>query len=130
MKGAAATAGMLSAAILLAPGCERRPEPRNSKEEPVRRAAYLSVLARELLNSCAAGGVPASEAMRYGELTRLAVQSGAGHAVWLGENDAAAINRVTPAARCGAGETPRQAALAVYSRSLDTLAARIAEYRP
>jgi hypothetical protein len=54
----------------------------------------------------------------------------AGHAVWLGENDAAAVNRVTPAARCGAGEAPRAAALAAYSRSLDTLAGRIAEPRP
>ena len=54
MKGATATAGMLSAAILLAPGCERRPDPRNSKAEPVRRAAYLAVLARELLDTCPA----------------------------------------------------------------------------
>ena len=130
MKGAAATAGMLSAAILLAPGCERRPEPRNSKEEPVRRAAYLAVLARELLASCPAGGVPAGEATRYGELTRLAVQGGAGHAIWLGENDAAAINRVSPAARCGPGDAARQAALTAYSNSLDALAGRIAAYRP
>ena len=130
MKGAAATAGMLSAAILLAPGCERRHEPRNSKEEPVRRAAYLAILARDLLESCPAGGAPAGEAARYGELTRLAVQTGAGHAIWLGMNDAVAVSRVSPAARCGAGEAPRQAALAAYSRSLDNLAGRIAEYRP
>jgi hypothetical protein len=121
---------MLSAAILLAPGCERRPEPRNSKEEPVRRAAYRAVLARELLESCPAGGVPAGEAARYGELTRLAVQSGAGHAIWLGENDAAAVNRVAPAQPCAVGAAPRAAALAAYSRALDTLAGRIAEYRP
>jgi hypothetical protein len=130
MKSAAATAGMLSAAILLAPGCERRPEPRNSKEEPVRRAAYLAILARDLLESCPAGGAPAGEAARYWELTRLAVQTGASHAIWLGQNDAAAVNRVSPAARCGAGDPARQAALATYSRSLDTLAGRIAEYRP
>jgi hypothetical protein len=130
MKSAAATAGMLSAAILLAPGCERRPEPRNSKEEPVRRATYLAALARELLETCPAGGVPAREASRYGELTRLGVQSGAGHAIWLGENDVAAVNRVSPVQPCAAGEAPRQAALAAYSRALDTLAGRIAEYRP
>jgi hypothetical protein len=121
---------MLSAAILLAPGCERRPEPRNSKEEPVRRAAYRAVLARELLDSCPAGGAPAGEAARYGELTRLAAQGGAGHAIWLGENDAAAINRVSPAARCGTADAARQTALVAYSHSLDALAARIAEYRP
>lgn len=130
MKGAAATAGMLSAAILLAPGCERRPEPKASKEEPVRRAAYRAVLAKDLLDSCPAGATPAGEAGRYGELTRLAAQGGAGHAVWLGENDAAAVRRVTPAERCAAGQAPRAAALAAYSRALDELAGRIAEYRP
>jgi hypothetical protein len=130
MKGAAATAGMLSAAILLAPGCERRPEPRNSKEEPVRRAAYLAVLARDLLESCPAGGAPASEAARYDELKRLAAAAGAGHAVWLGENDAAAVRRVNAGERCGPGDTPRRAALAAYSRNLDNFAGRIAEYRP
>ena len=130
MKGAAATAGMLSAAILLVPGCERRPEPRNSKEEPVRRAAYLAVLAREQLDSCPAGGAPASEATRYEELKRLAAQTGADHALWLGENDAAAVNRVTAAERCGPGDAARRTAATAYSRSLDALAARLAEYRP
>jgi len=130
MNRAAATAGMLSAAILLAPGCERRPEPENSKEEPVRRAAYRAVLARDLLDSCPAGGAPAGEATRFEELKRLAAQSGAGHALWLGENDAAAVRRVAAGEGCGPGEAPRQAALAAYSRSLDALAGRIAEYRP
>lgn len=125
-----ATAGMLSAAILLVPGCERRPEPRNSKEEPVRRAAYLTVLTRETLDSCAAGGAPASEAGRYEELKRLAAQKGAVHAFWLGENDAAAVDRVTAGEACGSGEAARQAALASYDRSLDALARRIAEFRP
>ena len=121
---------MLSAAILLAPGCERRPEPRNSREEPVRRAAYRTVLARELLDSCPAGGAPAGEASRYEELKRLAVQTGASHALWLGENDAAAVNRVTAPERCGPGEAARRAALTAYSRSLDGLAGRLAEYQP
>ena len=130
MKGAAATAGMLSAAILLAPGCERRPEPRNSREEPVRRAAYLAGLARAYLDGCPAGGTPAGETTRYEELRRLAAQTGAGHALWLGENDLAAVSRISTSPRCGPGETPRRAALAAYGRSLDTLAGRIAEYRP
>ena len=47
-----------------------------------------------------------------------------------GENDAAAVNRVTAAERCGPGEAARRAALAAYSRSLDALAGRLAEYRP
>lgn len=130
MRSAAATAGMLSAAILLAPGCERRPEPRSSKEEPVRRAAYRAALAREHLDTCPAGGAPAGEAARYAELRRLAAQAGAGHALWLGENDFAAVRRVSAGERCAPGEAPRRAALTAYSRSLDTLAGRIAEYRP
>ncbi len=130
MKGAAATAGMLSAAILLAPGCERRPEPRNSEEEPVRRAVYRAVLARELLDSCPAGAAPVDQVARYRELTRLGALGGAGHAIWLGENDAAAMRRVSPGERCGPGEAPRAAALAAYRRSLDAMAGRIAEYRP
>jgi hypothetical protein len=129
MRNAAATAGMLSAAILLAPGCERRPEPRNSREEPVRRATYRAVLARELLDSCPASGEPGGEATRYEELKRLALQTGASHALWLGENDAAAVNRVTPPERCAPGEAARRAALIAYSRALDGLAGRLAEYR-
>jgi hypothetical protein len=125
-----AAASMLSAAILLAPGCGQRPEPRNSKEEPVRRAAYRAVLAREHLDTCPAGGAPAGEAVRYEELKRLAAQSGAGHALWLGENDVAAVRRVSAGERCAPGGAARAAALTAYSRSLDTLAGRIAEYRP
>ena len=121
---------MLSAAILLAPGCERRPEPRNSREEPVRRATYRAVLARELLDSCPAGRASAAEATRYEELKRLAMQTGASHALWLGENDAAAVNRVTPPERCGPGEAARRAAVIAYSQSLNGLAGRLAEYRP
>lgn len=130
MRGAVATAGMLSAAILLAPGCERRPEARSSKEEPVRRATYRAVLAHDLLETCPAGATPVSEAARYEELKRLAVGVGAGHALWLGENDAAAMRRVSPGESCGAGEAPRRAAFVAYSQALDTLAGRIAEYRP
>ena len=97
-------------------------------------AGYALWLGENDVAATARGSAPErcgpGEASRYGELTRLAVQSGAGHAIWLGENDAAAITRVSPAGRCGAGEAPRAAALAAYARSLDTLAGRIAEYRP
>ena len=133
MRAAAATAGMLTAAVLLAPGCERRPEPRASREEPVRRAAYRTLLARDLLASCPAGrgqAVPPAEVERYEELKRLAFQKGAGHAVWLGENDFAAVRRLSRPARCGPGERPFRAALASYGGALDTLAGRIADYRP
>jgi hypothetical protein len=129
MNRLAATAGAVSAVMLLAPGCERRPEPKNSREEPVRRAAYRSLLARDLLAACPAGGVPAGESARYGELKRLAAQGGAAHAIWLGENDFASVRRFPKGERCGAGEAARAAALDSYSRSLDALAGRVAEFR-
>jgi hypothetical protein len=124
---------MLSAVMLLAPGCERRPEPRASREEPVRRAAYRSLLARDFLASCPAGrgqSVPPAEAIRYQELKRLAFEKGAGHAVWLGENDFAAVRRLSRPAPCAAGGRPYRAARAGYGGALDVLAGRIAEYRP
>lgn len=128
MKAGAATAGMLSAVMLLAPGCERRADKADSREEPVRRAAYRSLLARELLAACPAGGVPAGESARYEELKRLAVQREAGRAIALGENDFASMRRFPEGERCGPGEAGRTAALAAYSRSLDALAGRIAEF--
>jgi len=128
MRAAATTAGMLSAAMLLAPGCGR-PEPKAvSREEPVRRAAYKSLLARDLLASCGQSA-PGAEAIRHDELKRLASQAGAGHAIWLGENDFAAVRRVSPAERCGSGEPARRAALLGYGGALDALAGRIAEFR-
>lgn len=129
MKAGAATAGMLSAVMLLAPGCERRAEKADSREEPVRRAAYKSLLARDLLAGCPAGGVPDVERVRYEELKRLAAQLGAGHAIALGENDFAAMRRFPKGGRCGPGEAGRAAALAAYARTLDALAGRVAEYR-
>ncbi|HVQ08185.1 MAG TPA: hypothetical protein VMS43_07095 [Allosphingosinicella sp.] len=130
MRGSAATAGMLSAAILFAPGCGGgAPDKAASREEPVRRAAYKSLLARDLLAACPAGGVPGGESARYEELKRLASQRGAGHAIALGENDFASMRRLPKGGRCGAGDAARGAALAAYARTLDALAARIAEYR-
>jgi hypothetical protein len=126
---AGAAAGMLSAVMLLAPGCGQRPDPKAaSREEPVRRAAYKSLLARDLLAGCPAGGVPAGESARYEELKRLASQRDAGHAIALGENDFASVRRFPEGGRCGPGEAARDAALAAYARTLDTLAGRIAEF--
>lgn len=133
MRAAAATAGMLTAAVLLAPGCgQTESKAVSSREEPVRRAAYRSLLARDFLASCPAGrgqSVPPAEAERYEELKRLAFQKGAGHAVWLGENDLAAVRRLSRPAPCAAGERPYRAARAGYGGALDALAGRIAEYR-
>ena len=81
---------MLSAAILLAPGCERRPRAAGTRSDGAGAARGLSrdVLARELLEHLPGRGRrPRARRARYEELRRLAAQSGAGHAVGLGEND-------------------------------------------
>lgn len=134
MRTVAATAGMLSAAMLLAPGCgrddERKATP--SKDEPVRRAAFRSMIARELLASCPGGGSRSEslrQAERHAELKQLAMRKGAGDAVWLGENDHAGLSRHGERERCAAGEEPYRQALAQYGGTLDALAGRIAEHR-
>jgi len=134
MKAAAATAGMVSAAMLLAPGCGREDErkARPSNEEPVRRAAFRSMIARDLLASCPGGGPRSAslrQAERHAELKQLALRKGAGHAIWLGENDHAGLGRHGERERCAAGEEPYREALAQYGGALDALAGRIAEYR-
>jgi hypothetical protein len=125
---------MLSAALLLAPACARRDEAKApSREEPVRRAVYLSLIARDFLGTCpaAAGrGEVAGEGVRYAELRRLAIEKGAGHAVWLGENDHDGLARHDDHDPCQAGEAPYRAALADYGRRLDALAAGAAAFRP
>lgn len=130
MRSAATTAGMLSAVMLLAPGCDQRPVAKAaSREEPVRRAVYRSLLARQLLATCPTGGVPGAEQARFEELKRLALDRGAGHAIWLGQNDFASVRRFTPDERCAPGEKAFRAALAGYSGALDVMARRVAEYR-
>ena len=134
MRAGAATAGMLSAAILMSPGCERRADHKAaSLDEPVRRAVYRSLVARDRLFSCP-GGVarPESqaEAGRFDELRQLALRKGARQAIWLGENDFAAVRPFDDRPPCGSGEAPYRAALAAYGGALDTLAARVAAYRP
>ena len=134
MKAGAATAGMLSAAILISPGCERRPEPKaSSADEPLRRAVYASLNARDLLLSCPGGGVrpeTRDQDRRFDELRQFALRKGAGHALWLGDNDHAAVRPYDERARCAAGEAPYRAALAAYGSALDAMAARVGDWRP
>jgi len=124
---------MLTAAVLLAPGCGGDAPAREEREEPVRRAAFRSLAARDFLINCPGGsgrGATAYQAGRYDELKQLAIRKGAGQAIWLGENDWAAVSRYGDRERCGAGEEAYAQALAAYSASLDALAGRIAEHRP
>lgn len=132
MRAAAATAGALSAAMLLAPGCwqgDRKPQ--GSNEEPVRRAAFRAMIARDFLASCPGGPRPEGvrQAGRYAELKQLALRKGAGQAIWLGENDYGGLGPHADREPCLAGEEPYREALAQYSGTLDAFAGRIAEYR-
>ena len=127
-------ATLLSAAMLLAPGCERRPEPNEAAEAgaPVRQASFRSIAARAFLATCPGGSERAEtrrQLERLDELKRLAARKGAGYALWLGENDWAALSRHSDREPCRAGEEAYGRALAAFSTTLDELARRIAEYR-
>ena len=130
----AAAAGAITAAVLLAPGCgggERSAA--KDEDEPVRRAAFRSLAARDFLLTCPAGagrGETAYHARRFDELKRLAARKGAGNAVWLGENDWAGVSRYDEREGCATGDEAYSQALAAYSASLDRLAGAIAEHRP
>jgi hypothetical protein len=133
MRRAAATAHMLTAAILLAPGCGERSEPPPSKDEPLRRAGFRSLAARDFLLSCPDAGrrrEVAYQAARHEELKQLAARNGAARTVALGENEWAGLSRHTRRETCLAGDEAYRQAVAAYSGALDTLAARLAEPRP
>ena len=126
-------ATLLSAAVLLTPGCGEKPADAPSRDEPLRRAGFRSLAAREFLSSCpgAAGRAETLyQAGRHDELKQLAAQSGADRPVAQGENEWAGFSRYSGRERCGEGDEAFRQALAAYGASLDALAARIAEYRP
>ena len=134
MVAAAARASMLSAAVLLAPGCGGgTPERPPSHDEPLRRAVFRALAARDYLFTCPAAGSRAeiaAQLTRADELTALAVRKGAERAMALGQNDWNAVARYDERERCDTGEGPFLEALAQYDETLDTLAGRIAEYQP
>ena len=123
---------MLSAAMLLGPGCGASPN-RDSpnREEPLRRAGFRALAARDYFSTCpgaAASREMAYQTQRHAELKQLAARSDAGRVVALGENEWAGISRVADRERCPAGDEAYREALARFSGALDTLAARIADY--
>jgi len=133
MKGSGAMAGMASAAMLLAPGCGggagKAPA---SADEPLRRASFRSLAAREFLFSCpggAARGETRAAIARHEELKQLALGKDAGHAVALGENDWAGLRRHDERGPCAPGDKAYFEALAAFRGALDTLAGRIADHR-
>ena len=132
MRAAAAKAGMRSAVVLLSPGCGGNPDGRAPEaSEPIRRASFRSLAARDFLASCPGGATRAEterQAARFEELKAFARRKGAGHSVWLGENDWAAVAQRSDREPCEAGEPAYGEALAAFGGSLDELAARIAEH--
>ena len=131
MRAAAATASMLSAAVLLSPGCGSG-EDRNANgetAEPVRWATFRVLAARDFLATCpAAAGrpEPARAAERFDELRRFAVGKGAGQALWLGENDYGGVARHGGREPCEPGDEAYLQALAALNGALDQLGGRIA----
>lgn len=126
-------AALLASAGLLASCGDSDEQAAGSRDEPVRRAAYLSAIARDVLVSC-----PGSELRnesrrqraRHEELKQLAAGKRALEAIWRGENQYAALAQVRERQMCQPGDAAYRSALADYSASLDALAGRIAEYRP
>jgi hypothetical protein len=130
MRAAAATVGMVSAAVLMMPGCNSEADPARGGD-PLRRASFRSLAAREFLSTCpgAAGrGETMREVARLEELRQLAVRKGASRAIGLGENDWAAVARYSDREPCQAGGEAYLDALAAFSATLDQLARRIAEH--
>jgi len=118
------------AGALLACGGGSGGKPAASREEPVRRAAFRALIARDFLASCPGGARPEGlrEVGRYAELTQLASRKGAGHAIALGENDYRALAPHSDRETCEAGEEPYRQALVQYGGTLDAFAGRVAEF--
>ena len=130
MRAAAATAGMLSAAVLLSSGCGRDADRRDETEaEPVRWATFRVLAARDFLATCpgAEGRIELVRAgERFEELKRFAVRKGAGQALWLAQSSYAGLARHGGRERCEPGETAYGEALAALNGALDELGGRIA----
>ncbi len=128
-----ALALIASAGMLLAPGCDRGAVKASAlADEPVRRANFRSLAARDFLLGCT-GGATRSETVRqierFEELGRFARRKGADHALWLGANDWAALAPRSGREPCEPGEEAYGQALAAFSGTLDALGDRIATYR-
>jgi hypothetical protein len=132
MRNAAAAASVVSAAILCAPGCGGGADNKAAAADPVRRASYGSLAARDFLLTCPSGpgrGETRRELERLGELNRFAFEKGAMPSLQLAANDWAAMSRFDRHPPCAPGEAAYAAALTDFSARLDALAAAIGEVR-
>ena len=132
MRHAAAAAGMVSAAILFAPGCGGASDNKAAPADPVRRASFRSLAARDFLLTCQGGRDRLDtrrQLERMDELNRFAFEKGAMPALQLAANDWAGLSRLDRRAPCAPGDAAYAAALAGFSARLDELAAAIGEVR-
>jgi len=130
MRGAAAAAGMVSAAILFAPGCGGGADNKAAASDPVRRASFRSLVARDFLLTCAGGPGRAEtrqQLERLDELNRFAFEKGAMRSLQLAANDWAGLSQHDRRGPCPSGEAAYAAALADFSARLDQLAAGIGQ---
>lgn len=124
----ATTVGLMVTALA---GCGRDSDEAGTAD-PLRRASYRSLAARDFVLGCpgAPGRVETRrEIERLAELHRLALEKGALASLQLAANDWAGIALHDTRARCAPGEAAYRAALGEFSRRLDDLAAGIREHR-
>src|SRR6195952_2142176 len=132
LGGGGAGAGLVWASILSAPGCGGGAQNKATASDPVRRAGYRSLAARDFLLGCAGGPARLEtrrQLERMSELNRFAFEKGAMPSLQLAANDWAGRSRLDRRAPCAPGETAYRAALTDFSARLDQLAASIAEVR-
>lgn len=101
--------------------------------DPVRRASFRSLAARDFLATCPGSATRAEtrrELERLAELNRFAFEKGALTSLQLAANDWAGLAPRDQRSPCAPGEAAYRAALADFAGSLDGLAAGIREYRP
>ena len=128
MRGTAAAASVVSAAILLAPGCGGGAENRSAASDPVRRASFRSLAARDFLLRCPGAPQRAETRQqldRLSELNRFAFEKGAMPSLQLAANDWAGLSRLDRRSPCAPGEAAYRAALGDFAARLDELAAGI-----
>ena len=129
MRSGAATAGIVSAAVLAVPGCGPAAPP-ESRDETVERASFRALAARDFLTACPdAAGRPETRRQedRHEELKQLAARKDLGHSIWLGENQWRGVSRYSDRQACRVGEPAYREALVDFSGALDELARRVAE---
>lgn len=128
VRSGAATAGIVSAAVLAVPGCGPV-APAERRDETVERASFRALAARQFLATCpgAAGRAETRrQEDRHEELKQLAARKDLGHSIWLGENQWRGVSRYDRE-MCGEGEPAYREALAAFGGELDELARRVAE---